>query len=330
MISLNNNDKKPFFSIIVPVYQAESSIANCIESVKRQEYNNWELILVDDGSSDNSYNICASYAKNDNRIQVISQRNTGAAGARNKGTSMAQGEYILYLDSDDYWEGKEALCHLSDKIQETNCDICLFGCWDEFADTGERKKSRGNYNKEIFYNGTKKQILESLIKDSQFPGSCWIMAINTSFIMSCNIEFITGHRAEDIDWIMQVLSQARKISYIEDAFYIYKKNQPNSITGTAGLKSINDILDTINNWSGKLDYSKTEALYLNTYLVYIFFTTFVIYGNISKSEKKQAQLLYRNTEINVNRVIGLKYKALAIFYKVFGLKITAYIINHVM
>ncbi len=89
-------------SVIVPVYNAEGYVARCIESVKNQTYENWQLILVDDGSKDNSLEICQQYASMDDRIQVIHQENAGAGAARNTGLAKAVGEYIVFIDSDDY------------------------------------------------------------------------------------------------------------------------------------------------------------------------------------------------------------------------------------
>lgn len=101
------NHKLPDFmdidiSVIVPVYNAEDYIVRCIESVRNQSFENWHLVLIDDGSKDNSYKICQQFAKSDNRIQVIHQENSGAGAARNTGLALAKGEYIVFLDSDDY------------------------------------------------------------------------------------------------------------------------------------------------------------------------------------------------------------------------------------
>ena len=89
-------------SVIVPVYNVEKYIRRCIESILIQEYRNFELILVDDGSTDSSGDICEEYAKDNNRITVIHQENKGLSGARNTGISNAKGEWVVFIDSDDY------------------------------------------------------------------------------------------------------------------------------------------------------------------------------------------------------------------------------------
>ena len=92
----------PKVSIIVPCYKVEKYLSNCIESVLHQTYDNWELILVDDGSPDRSGEICDNYAKKDNRIKVIHKTNGGVAVARNIAIDLAEGEYISFLDGDDF------------------------------------------------------------------------------------------------------------------------------------------------------------------------------------------------------------------------------------
>ena len=93
----------PFVSVVVPVYNAEKSIERCVESVARQRFVDWELLLIDDGSSDKSGSICDTLAAGDGRIQVFHKENGGVSSARNKGMALARGKYLLFLDSDDYW-----------------------------------------------------------------------------------------------------------------------------------------------------------------------------------------------------------------------------------
>ncbi|MBQ7965949.1 MAG: glycosyltransferase family 2 protein [Ruminococcus sp.] len=92
---------EPLVSVIVPIYNAKQYLPQCIESVLNQSYNNIELILVDDGSTDNSFEVCNEYCKSDNRVIAVRQENTGVSGARNKGIDLAKGEYIAFVDSDD-------------------------------------------------------------------------------------------------------------------------------------------------------------------------------------------------------------------------------------
>ena len=113
-------------SIIIPVYKAEKYLGQCINSVVEQTYPKWEIILVDDGSPDNCPSICDDWAQKDDRIYVIHKENGGASSARNKGIKEAQGEYIMFLDSDDYWADRECLGELVEMLQKDRPDFITF------------------------------------------------------------------------------------------------------------------------------------------------------------------------------------------------------------
>ncbi len=119
-------DKALRFSIVVPVYNTEKYLAECIRSILAQSYGNFELILVDDGSTDSSRQICMEYAATDSRIRVIYQSNHGVSAARNAGLDASSGDYVTFTDSDDYLlEG--ALEYAAAKIQATGADMLAFG-----------------------------------------------------------------------------------------------------------------------------------------------------------------------------------------------------------
>lgn len=115
----------PFVSIIVPVYKTEAYLEKCIESIRNQSYTDYELILVNDGSPDRCPQICDDYAARDRRIKVIHKENGGVSSARNVGIDLAQGEYIWFIDSDDYIE-ENALEQLKSDIEKKNADMVVF------------------------------------------------------------------------------------------------------------------------------------------------------------------------------------------------------------
>ncbi len=128
----------PTVSIIIPIYNAEKNLPRCIESVLKQEYTNFELILVDDGSSDSSGAICDEYREKEHRIRVIHKKNTGVSDSRNIGISMAQGEYIQFLDSDD-WITSEATGLMVRMAEEHHCDMVIS---DFYRVVGEQKSQK--------------------------------------------------------------------------------------------------------------------------------------------------------------------------------------------
>ena len=111
-------------SIVVPVYNAEKFLQECIESVLHQSYHNFELLLVDDGSTDNSLSICRKYAEDDSRINVISQNHVGPYEARKRGVLQSKGTYITFLDSDDFIDEKSYILALED--MKSSIDVIIF------------------------------------------------------------------------------------------------------------------------------------------------------------------------------------------------------------
>lgn len=117
---------QPFFSVVIPVYNSEYFIKDCVESVLKQDFKNFELILINDGSIDNSGKICDDYALKDERIRIIHQRNTGVSAARNRGIEVSSGEYVTFIDSDDYVE-TEYLSKFHQLFEEYDYDLGISG-----------------------------------------------------------------------------------------------------------------------------------------------------------------------------------------------------------
>lgn len=115
-------------SIIVPVYNAEKYLANTLDSIIRQSYKNFELLLINDGSTDKSKAICDKFALKDRRIKVLDKNNGGVSSARNYGLSVAEGEYVIFIDSDDYLTA-DMLETLVNDIESTKSDVAICGFW---------------------------------------------------------------------------------------------------------------------------------------------------------------------------------------------------------
>ena len=136
--------KTPMVSIIVPVYNASKTLRRCVDSVLKQEYTDFELLLVDDGSRDDSGTICDEYAGKDPRVRVIHKANAGVSAARNDALDQARGEYLQFLDSDD-WLSPDATRLLVRTAQETQCDLVIA---DFYRVSGERVSHKGEIDEE--------------------------------------------------------------------------------------------------------------------------------------------------------------------------------------
>lgn len=148
------NDQQ-MLSIIVPVYKVEKYLRQCLDSIVNQTYENLEIILIDDGSPDNCGKICDEYAQRDNRIKVIHKENGGLSSARNIGTQIAKGEYITYVDSDD-WLDKNMYSELISALEKYNLDMVRCEAYTSDGINKEIILPKEEYKNKIFYD---KEIL---------------------------------------------------------------------------------------------------------------------------------------------------------------------------
>lgn len=216
-------------SIIVPVYKAEKYLSECIDSIISQTYENFELILIDDGSPDNSGKICDEYAEKDKRIKVIHKENAGVSSARNIGLDNASGEYIAFIDSDDFVD-KQYLEKLHCNLKHNDADISL--CRLSYY-----KKDVANIRREIFPKKTINlkinQEFEHLIVRF-FSYKKYIMGSTCRSLYKR--ELIDKHRfdvnvkiCEDLLFFMGLLCDAKKICFLEESLYFYRVNDESAI-----------------------------------------------------------------------------------------------------
>lgn len=213
-------------SIIVPVYKVEPYLQRCIESIRNQTYKKIEIILVDDGSPDRCPDICDELAEKDSRIQVIHKINGGLSDARNAGIEIATGEYIVFVDSDDYL-AEQMIEKMLDAVQQNNCKmaICNFLCIDEEGkSTGESERSP-----------VKDELLDAreiLRRFYQLYGWFYIVAWNKLYHRSLLSKdtFPIGRIHEDEFTASQLIWKAEKIACIEYQGYYYVRQREGSIT----------------------------------------------------------------------------------------------------
>jgi glycosyltransferase involved in cell wall biosynthesis len=286
----------PLISIIIPVYKVEAYLHKCVNSVLDQDFKDIEVLLVDDGSPDNCPAICDEFTKKDARVKVIHKKNGGLSDARNEGMKSATGEYIMFLDSDDYWDGKDCLFNLIQSMQVSNADIILYGAKDVFVESNTVRVARGNYDIAAIRKG-KDAAIQSLFVTHHFPGSAWILTIKRCLVLEHELFFITGIKAEDIDWLMHVFSKAESFDAVNDPFYMYFKNRQGAITTTADFKSAKDVLFSVAKWTIILekDSSVTNA-FLLSYLAYQYITAYIIYSGVPLNEKSK---LYAELHKNI-------------------------------
>lgn len=238
------------FSIIIPVYKVEKYLNECVDSVLKQTFKDFEVILVDDGSPDRCPDICDDYAKQDNRVKVIHQTNAGLSCARNAGAACARGSYIIFLDSDDYIVGDTVLEKINEKTL-TKPDVILYGYRKLFESDGSLGTPVCDFP-EMAEGEPVASYLNKLLLSGTYAGTVWCKVIKTSLLKDNKIEFKPGLISEDHDWYVQVMMNVKSFATINEPLYIYRL-RPGSIShGGVSLKSLTDNLWIQETWFNRI------------------------------------------------------------------------------
>lgn len=247
----NRKDKieNPLFSIIVPIYNVERYLEQCIESVLAQDYQNYELILVDDGSPDNSIDICVKYAKQYSNIVFIHKINGGVSDARNAGIQIARGEYLMFLDSDDYWEGRTILSDLQNIITENNPDVIFNYMSSVYPD-----KIVNHYINRDKLIGSFKEDFQDLYQDGIYLGFPFTKIMKRELILKNQLFFIKGRTFEDVIWSFSLVKHIKDYAIYRNCFYMYRRERKGSITSVVTAKNqeslfqnLSDVITEIEN-----------------------------------------------------------------------------------
>lgn len=222
---------KPLISVIIPVYNAEKYLQRCVDSVLSQTFTNIECILVDDGSSDNSPTICDEYAEKDKRIVVIHKENAGEASARNAGLDVAKGEYIGFVDSDDW------------------CDVCMFHvlyenaikydsdvsiCGYKVVVDGKTRSSHANYDYKLRLLNKEQAILGIFLQGS-FGGFSWNKLVKAEIFSKNELRYATTiNYMLDVLFFWELFKHIERAVYFPAPYYNYFQHSA-SVTNLYGL-----------------------------------------------------------------------------------------------
>lgn len=238
-----NNEE--LISVIVPIYKVEQYLRKCIDSILNQTYKKLEIILVDDGSPDSCGKICDEYANIDERIKVIHKKNGGLSDARNVGIDMANGEYIVFIDSDDYIE-MDYIEYLFNLLKNNNCKMSICS---HYVETIENK--RIDYGKK--YSTTvmnTEECMRRMLCDEGFSVSAWAKMYKKELF--ANVKYPINKLCEDNGTTYKLIRQCEKIAYGNLSKYIYVKRENSIMTGKFNLKKM-DLVELTDNMANELE-----------------------------------------------------------------------------
>ena len=217
-------------SVIIPIYNVEAYLEECLNSVISQTLKEIEIICVDDGSPDNSLAILNQYAKKDNRIIIISQTNQGLSGARNSGLELAQGEFVYFLDSDDYLDNNEALKVMYRAVENASIDILSFN-----------HRTIGMEEKSYFREMKDNEVVNGksyLQRNGMWSVMVWLRLYRREYLKKIDFRFVTGITSEDDEALPRFYFGAQRVKHIEDVLLVYRRRDDSISTSMTSPKLI--------------------------------------------------------------------------------------------
>ena len=214
---------KPTVSVIIPAYNVEKYVYDCLNSITSQTLTEIEIIFINDGSTDNTFAIAQEFAKFDSRIKIINQSNAGQAAARNRGIEVAQGKYIGFVDSDD-WVDKNFFCYLYNVAEKYNSDIAvgeIFRC--------------NNLKRRKLYKYSKEEVVadsDCKIAKAGIPALNYVMnkIYKRDSLLNTKVFFKEGMWFEDIEWLIKIIYYMGSLAVAPKAFYFYRKRPGSTVT----------------------------------------------------------------------------------------------------
>lgn len=253
----STTDENPLISVIVPVYNVAPFLPRCVESILTQDYTHLELILVDDGSTDTSWEICQKYSKKETRVVARKQANAGSSVARNTGLELAQGEFIAFVDSDDWIDRKMLKMMVSYALEH---NLAVVEC-DYVRSTSLNQPPPPKFPDSFVE--TQEQAMERLIRDKNF--SVWRRIYRKDCINA--LRFIPGKIHQDVFFSIDVINSVAKQGYIPKQLYIYNSENESVTRSPYNLKKLDAKDAPYYVFEGTKDYSPAIRTLGRKYLI---------------------------------------------------------------
>lgn len=307
-------------SVIIPVYNVEEYLRDCIDSVLAQTYENYEIILVNDGSTDNSGKICDEYAEKNDKITVIHKKNSGPSETRNVGVAAAKGEYIYFLDSDDYIVSN-AFEKLVAVATGEKAEMVFFDAVS-FADESDNFKVKQGYlRKQVYDTDAGYKVLSELNKNKEFHCSIPLLFINRKFLV--NQKFVINNEifcSEDMLFTYQLFCVAQRVAQCTETLY-YRRYRKSSIVTSKKTQrhflSCKMVYEQIRDFSESI--GKINDFTAKAFVIRCAFNALNTYSKLPKQERKINKKDYLNLKNDIleNNAYGEFALKMRCFGKIF-------------
>ena len=314
-------------SIIIPVYNVAPYLRTCVESVLEQTYQNLQIILVDDGSTDSSGALCDQLAKQDKRIQVLHKENGGLSDARNAGLRVATGEYVAFLDSDDVYLLRDGLAQLMALAQIEQPDVLLFQAVDVYPNHQSVRKA---YDEDYMATHTGTEVFAQLVRTQSFNMSACFQLIRRELLEQHQIYFEKGLLSEDVDWSLRLWCHVSKVHAINLSLYGYQHRE-GSISTTYTIRNLRSYEHIFAKFVQLYKERVVEAaaeLYWQTvmgYLAQMYTKCLYNYGQLSIQERKDNYYILKDYVLLLNHSISIKSHRVVKLKRWIGLRLTVWV-----
>ena len=285
--------QKGLVSIILPVYNAELYIEKCINTVIKQSYEEWELLLIDDGSTDNTYNVITQYLVECEKIKYFKLVNGGVSNARNYGLEKALGEYIFFLDADDFLE-KDCLQKAVKASKDSDSDIVIMAHY-ELIDKKNRCVTNNKFNKSELI--CENDIIRTFLVTDKFGWEVWGKLYRRDLLVDITFDK-TMRIAEDALFLCNALLKSKKVYFLKEYEYYYRLNA-NSVMAQGFSERNMDIIKAINRI-----FNLTEELYpLESRAFKMKYQVWFLRRYACKIKKEEKVILKREID-NLKKILG--------------------------
>lgn len=315
-------------SIIIPVYNVVDYIDECVESILSQEYTDYEIILVNDGSTDGSGDICDRYSNEYNFITTHHQKNQGVSCARNQGIRLSTGEYILFVDSDDYISSGslEKIIYVLDEVP--TIDLVFLETTKVFPN-GKSVSLNVNIEKTRIFKRSRAEVLNYLASLSKFSGSACDKLVNRSLIIENDIYFVPEMISEDIEWTLKLLGIARTFNYCEYDYYRYRQSRKNSTTNYISKVHVDCLIKIIKCWTTHKAAEDEDVFqnFINEAMAYEYMIVLKTSWKLGKDERTVVQHDLKELQWVIKQGNNLKARMTSMAISVLGIYRTSWLLN---
>jgi len=306
-------------SVIIPVYNVKPYLERCVQSVVSQTYKDLEIVLVDDGSTDGSGELCDQLAATDSRIQVVHQVNKGLSEARNTGIRQATGDYVFFVDSDDGWLLDDGVEQLVNQCEATT-DLLMFKAVDIYTD-GRQTPMKDFDVEHINSLPDGHAVFAYLVKTQVFRAGVWLLMVRRSILTGNDIFFPSGLISEDVYWDMQLWQHIKKVKIVNLNFYGYYFRE-GGLSKVPSIRVYRSYDKIFTDWKEQCRQGCVNASEISLYLAEMWVSRAYAYYQLKPEDKPESLAIMERHKDLLYYADTPKSRRTAFLVKTFGVKST--------